>query len=89
MFFVEEQCHGEIPYLLLRILVGGDEVDGLQMAEVDIPSEYIDVQELRTSQRKPRAQSVHFQPSYLADVFLLVVAAQVSVCAELAIRLTP
>jgi hypothetical protein len=41
MLLVEEQGHGEVPDLLLGVLVRRDEIDCLEMAEVDVPTEDI------------------------------------------------
>jgi hypothetical protein len=46
VLFVEEEGDGEVSNLLLRVLCPGDEVDGLEMAKVDIPSENVDVEKL-------------------------------------------
>lgn len=43
VFLVEEERHGQVADLLLGVLVGRDEVDGLKVAEIDVPSENIDV----------------------------------------------
>src|SRR4051812_4660864 len=47
VLFVQEERHGEVPYLLLRVFVGGDEVDGFQVSEIDVPAQNVDVQELK------------------------------------------
>jgi len=46
VFFVQKERHGEIPDLFLRVLVGRDEVDGLEVAKVDIPPQDVYVQKL-------------------------------------------
>ncbi len=38
VFFVEEQGHGEVAYLLLRVLARRYQVHGFEVSEVDIPS---------------------------------------------------
>ena len=44
MLLMEEECDGKVTDLLLRVFGCGDEIDRLEMAEVDIPSEYVCVQ---------------------------------------------
>ena len=44
VFLVEEERHGQVADLLLRVFVGRDEVDGLKVAKVDVPSQDIYVQ---------------------------------------------
>jgi len=46
---MEKQRHGEISNLLLRKLVGRDEVERLEVAKLDIPAEDVNVQELVTT----------------------------------------
>lgn len=46
MLLVQEECHGEVADLLFGVLVRRDEVDGLEVAKVDIPAENVNVQEL-------------------------------------------
>lgn len=46
VFLVQEQGHGEVSDLLLRVLGSRDELDGFEVAKVDVPPEDIDVQEL-------------------------------------------
>lgn len=46
MLFVEEEGHGEIPNLLLGVLVRRYEVDSFEMAEIDVPAEDVYVQKL-------------------------------------------
>lgn len=43
VFLVEEQSHGQVADLLLGVLVRRDEVDRLEVAKVDVPSEDVDV----------------------------------------------
>lgn len=47
VLLVQEQGHGEVANLLFRVFVRRDEVDRLEVAEVDVPSEDVDVEELR------------------------------------------
>lgn len=80
VLLVEEKRHGEVANLLLRVLVGRDQVDRLEMAKVDVPPQNVDVEKLY-------AQSGHalYEPpetTNLADVFLLVISAQVTVCRQ-------
>lgn len=65
MLFMQEQSHSQVSNLFLRILVGRDEIDGFEVAKVDVPAEDVDVQQL-------------------ADIFLLVVAVEVSILELLA-----
>ena len=44
MLLMEEKGNGQVSYLLFGVLCGGNEVDGLKMSEIDIPSENVDVQ---------------------------------------------
>lgn len=46
MLLVEEECHGQISDLLLGILLRRNQVHGLEVAEVDVPSQDIDIQQL-------------------------------------------
>lgn len=46
VLLVEEEGHGQVPDLLLGILVGRDQVDGLEVAKVDVPAEDVDIQQL-------------------------------------------
>lgn len=46
VLLVQEEGHGQVADLLFGVLVGGDEVDGFEVAKVDIPTENINVQEL-------------------------------------------
>ena len=46
MLFVQKECHREITNLLFRIFGGRDEVDGLEVAKVDVPAEDVYVQKL-------------------------------------------
>lgn len=46
VLFVEEQGHGKVSDLLLGVFIRGYEVDGFEMAEIDVPSEDVYVQEL-------------------------------------------
>lgn len=60
VLFVQEERHGKIADLLFGILLRRYEVDRLEMAKVDVPPQYINVQQL-------------------ADILLLVVAAEAAV----------
>jgi hypothetical protein len=77
VLLVEEERHGEISNLLLRVFGCGDQVDGFEVTKVDVPAENIDVQQLFGSV----AISAFNRRSvaYLADVFLLGVAVQAAV----------
>ena len=46
VLLMQEQRHSQVPDLLLRVFVRTDEVDCFQVSEVDIPPQYIDVQQL-------------------------------------------
>lgn len=46
MLLVEEQSHGKIANLLLRVFLCRDQVDGLEMAKINIPAQNVDVEEL-------------------------------------------
>lgn len=46
MLFVEEEGHGEVADLLLGVFGRGDQVDGLEVAKVDIPAKDVDVEQL-------------------------------------------
>jgi hypothetical protein len=46
MLLVEKQSHSKITNLLLGVLVRRDEVDSFKMTEINIPSEYINVEKL-------------------------------------------
>ena len=49
VFLVQEESDGEISNLLFRVFCGRNEVDRFEMAEVDIPAEYVNVEKLRGS----------------------------------------
>lgn len=51
VLLMEKQRHGQVADLLLRVLVGGDEVDCLEVPKVDIPPEDVDIEELPWRQR--------------------------------------
>lgn len=44
VLLVQEEGHGQVTNLLLRVLVRRDEVDRLEVAEVDVPSENVNVE---------------------------------------------
>ena len=46
MLFVQEQGHGEVADLFLRILVRRDQVDRFKVTEIDVPSQNIDIKQL-------------------------------------------
>ena len=46
MLLVKKQGHGQVADLLFRILIGGNQVDGLEMSEVDVPAEDVYIQQL-------------------------------------------
>lgn len=76
VLLVEEQGHGEVANLLLRIFVGRYKVDSLEVAEVDVPSKDVYVQKLPENVLVVviAADSSNGWP-YLAHIFLLVVSA--------------
>src|SRR6478752_8952321 len=43
VFLVKEQRHGQISDLLLRVFIRRDQIDGLEVPEIDIPTQNIDV----------------------------------------------
>ena len=45
MLFMQKQRNSQVSNLLLAIFVRTDQVDGLQVSEVDIPSQDVDVQQ--------------------------------------------
>ena len=45
MLFMQEQGNSQVSNLLLTILIRTDQIDSLKMSKVDIPSEYVDVQQ--------------------------------------------
>lgn len=46
MLFVQEEGNSQVPDLLLTILIRTDQIHSLKVSEVDIPSQYVDVQQL-------------------------------------------
>ena len=46
VLLVKKQRHGQITDLLFGVLVGRDEVDGLEVPKVDVPPEDVDIKEL-------------------------------------------
>jgi hypothetical protein len=44
--FMQEERHSQIPNLLFRVLVCGNQVHGLQVSEIHVPSQDVDVQQL-------------------------------------------
>lgn len=49
------------------------------MTKIDIPAEYIDVQELRTMSAFPTAHKI-CRVTNLAHIFLLVISAETAIC---------
>ena len=43
MLLVKKQGHGQVANLLLGVLGRGNEIDGFQMTEVDVPAQDVDV----------------------------------------------
>ena len=76
MLFVEEKCHGKVSNLFLRIFVRRDEIDSFEVTKIDIPSENIYVQKL---EEMSTGKILNRGSSHLADIFLLVVATEVSI----------
>jgi hypothetical protein len=65
--------------LFFRVLVGRDEVDGFEVAKVDVPAKNVYVQKL--SERLVGSSGVKGSAAAdLADVFFLVVATEVAIC---------
>lgn len=60
VLLMEEQRHGQIANLLLRVFIRRDQVHSLEVPKIDIPAQDVDVKQL-------------------ADIFLLVVAAEVAI----------
>lgn len=46
VLLVEEQGHGKVANLLLRVLVGRNQIDSLQMSKLDVESQDVDIQKL-------------------------------------------
>jgi hypothetical protein len=76
VLFVEEKCHGKVSNLFLGIFVRRDEIDSFEMTKIDIPPEDIYVEKLGEMSIEKR---VNKGGSHLADIFLLVVATEISV----------
>ena len=45
MLFVQEQRNSQVSDLLLTVFIRTDQIDSLKVSEVDIPSQYVDVQQ--------------------------------------------
>lgn len=52
MLLVKEKSDGQVSNLLFRVFGGGYEIDSFQVAEIDVPSEDVDVEELNRHQQK-------------------------------------
>ena len=46
MLFMQKQRHSQVPNLLLGVLIRRDQIDRLEMAEIDIPAQDVDIQQL-------------------------------------------
>jgi len=46
MLLMQKQRYSQIANLLLRVFIRTDQIDGLQMPKVHVPSQYIDIQQL-------------------------------------------
>lgn len=46
VFFVEKECYSEIAYLFFGVFCGGNEVDGFEVAKVDVPAKDVDIKKL-------------------------------------------
>lgn len=77
--FVQKQGDGEVADLLFRVFCRRDEIDSLEVTKVDVPSEYVDVQELFVSSAKVFAAVVWPRGWYLADILFLVVPIQIAI----------
>jgi len=44
VLFVEKKCDGQVPNLLFRVFGAGHEVDGFEMAKIDVPSENVNIE---------------------------------------------
>ena len=76
MLFVKEKCHGKVSNLFLGIFVRRDEIDSFEMTKIDVPPEDIYVEKLG---EMSIGKILNRGCSHLADIFLLVVATEVSV----------
>lgn len=47
MLFVEEKRDGEIANLLFGVLCPGHKIDSFKVTKIDVPSENVDVEQLR------------------------------------------
>lgn len=45
MLFVQKQRDSQVSDLLLTVLIRTDQIDSLEVSEVNVPSEYVDVQQ--------------------------------------------
>ena len=77
MLLVEEECDSKIADLFFRIFGSGYQVDGLQMAEINLESIDVDVQQLPIHVRMTQVNSVPIV--YLANIFLARIAIQLPV----------
>jgi hypothetical protein len=46
VLFVQEEGDGQVSNLLFRVLCAGNEINGLEMTEIDVPAENIYVEKL-------------------------------------------
>ena len=76
VLLVKEQRDSEISDLLFRIFGRRDEVHRFEMSEIDVPTEYIYVEQLL---KLAWMLEPDWQNSYLADVFLFLIAVQAAI----------
>jgi hypothetical protein len=84
VFLVQEQRHGKVANLFFGVLGCRDEVDGFEMPKVDVPAQDVYVEELMQSQSEIPALSASSR-THFADVFLLVISAQVAICTDVSV----
>ena len=46
VLFVQEERNSQVTDLLFTVFIRTDQIDSLKVSEVDIPSQYVDVQQL-------------------------------------------
>jgi len=73
-----KKSHSKISDLLFGVFIRGDEVNSFEVSKIDVPTQDINVQELRSYQQPLQARLE--VPNYLADIFLLVVSIEISIC---------
>lgn len=76
MLFVQEESDCQVTDLFFRVLPSRYQVDGFEVAEIDVPAKDVDVQELHLL---VSLEALGSRAKYFADVFLLLVAIELGI----------